>query len=158
MVRWAAALVAGVAALAWLAGPAEAFDGRTCDSIYGVGNVERVLQFKIDTGFVGKVDFGDHLHLFGAPQGTAVVCFQEARGVAVVGRAFGDSSEDIAVKVEITYFRNNTVVSAVTSDSNSLHMPYNMFVRHILPGQFSKVRIRLFNGTQVVHTKTVTRF
>ena len=73
MVRSVTAMVAVVGSLVCLAGPAEAFDSGTCNSIFGADNVRRTTAFKIDTGTVGKVDFGDHLHLGGAPQGTAVV-------------------------------------------------------------------------------------
>jgi len=78
MVRSVTAMVAVVGSLVCLAGPAEAFDSGTCNSLFGADNVRRAVPFKIDTGTVGKVDFGDHLHLWGAPQGTAVVCSNKA--------------------------------------------------------------------------------
>ena len=69
IVRSVTAMVAAVGSLVCLAGPAEAFDKGTCDSIFGADNVRFAVAFKIDTGAVGKVDFGDHLHLWGAPPG-----------------------------------------------------------------------------------------
>src|SRR3972149_8707504 len=110
MVRSVTAMVAAVGWLVCLAGPAEAFDSGTCNSLFGADNVRGATAFKIDTGTVGKVDFGDHLHLWGAPQGTAVVCWALSGAVAVGGGLFTDTQgEIINAEARITYFRGDVV-------------------------------------------------
>ena len=156
MVRSVAAMVAVVGALVCLVGPAEAFDRGTCDSLFGADNVRGATPFKIDTGTDGKVDFGDHLHLWGAPQGTAVVCFQKAGAVAVVGRLFIDSPDEaIFAKAEITYFKGD-VVGATSQHNVQGSGTANTLVNvRKSGGFFTKVRLRLFRNQTLVQTKTI---
>ena len=92
--------IVALAGLAWLVGlavPAQAYDNNDCTNVYGQNGVFDFDTLRIDTGTNGMVDFGDHPHWFGAPQGTAVVCFSknssEGRGKAFVkGQLFADSA------------------------------------------------------------------
>ena len=160
MARSVTAMVAAVGSLVCLAGPAEAFDSGTCNSVFGADNVRRAVTFKIDTGTVGKVDFGDHLHLWGAPQGTAVVCWQKAGSVAVKGRLFTDTQNDeiIFAQAEITYFKGD-VVGATSQHSVTGNGTANTLVNTLKSGgaDFTKIRLRLFRNNTLVQTKIITR-
>jgi hypothetical protein len=153
-------MVAAVGSLVCLAGPAEAFDSGTCNSLFGADNVLRATTFKIDTGTVGKVDFGDHLHLFGAPQGTAVVCSNKAGAVAVRGYLFTDTQGGIIfAEARITYFTGpgRDVVGATSQHQLSGNYAASALVNVRKSGQvFTRVRIRLFRGGTLVHTKDIT--
>ena len=160
MVRSVTAMVAAVGSLVCLAGPAEAFDGGTCNSKFGADNVSRVATFKIDTGTIGKVDFGDHLHLGGAPQGTAVVCWQNAGAVAVVGYLFVDTQGNEVirdVRAEITYFKGD-VVGATSQHSFTGGGNTSKLVNEVKSGGvFTRVRLRLFRNETVVRTERFNR-
>jgi hypothetical protein len=165
MVRSVTAMVAAVGSLVCLAGPAEAFDSGTCNNIFGPDNVDRVHTFKIDTGTVGKVDFGDHLHLWGAPQGTAVVCFQNAGAVAVKGYLYADTPaassfggvEYIFAKAKITYFSGD-VVRATSEHSFSGGGAASKLVNELKSGvRFTRVRLKLFRNETVVQTQNFNR-
>jgi hypothetical protein len=148
MVRSVTATLAAVVSLTGLAGPAEAFDSNTCNTTFGPGNVRSVRQFTMDTGTLGKVDFGDHLHLFGAPQGTAVVCWHKDGPVAVRGYVFADSSEHIVFSWRIRYFRRDAVVATDNGGSflgaNAAAAPVN---RTRTNAGITKIRIELLRGT-----------
>jgi len=157
MVRSVTAMVAAVGSLVCLAGPAEAFDSGTCNSLFGAANVVSACTFKIDTGAVGKVDFGDHLHLWGAPQGTAVVCFALSGAVAVKGYLYADSSDPTWVQAEITYFRGD-VVGATSQHQVTGNNAASTLVNTLKSGGvFTRVRLRLFRQNTRVHTKALTR-
>jgi hypothetical protein len=76
--RWRAAALAPTALVLALVGPivgvtvaaAPAGATPTCG-----GTHDDVDTVRVDTGSTGKVDFGGDPHLFGAPQGSAVVCW-----------------------------------------------------------------------------------
>jgi len=159
MVRSVTAMVAAVGSLVCLAGPAEAFDSGTCNSLFGADNVRSAVAFKIDTGAVGKVDFGDHLHLGGAPQGTAVVCSSKARAVAVRGYLFTDTpdGEIINVEARITYYRGD-VVGATSQHQFSGNYAASKLVNVLKSGGggFTKIRLRLFRNQTLVHTKNIS--
>jgi hypothetical protein len=106
--RSAAALAVAVGALIGGAGTAQAYDGNTCEQHFNPWST-KVEQFTIETGTVGKVDFGDILHLGGAPQGSAVVCWEDGYNAEpdrarVVGRVFADSWSTVEVKARVTFF------------------------------------------------------
>jgi hypothetical protein len=150
-------MVAAVGSLVYLAGPTEAFDSGTCNNLFGAANVVRTTPFKIDTGTVGKVDFGDHLHLWGAPQGTAVVCWAMSGAVAVVGRLYADSPDPLWVQAEITYFRGD-VVGATSRHQVTGNNAASTLVNELKSGGvFNKVRLRLFRQNTPVQTRTMTR-
>jgi hypothetical protein len=158
MVRSVAAMVAAVGSLVCLAGPADAFDSGTCNNLFGANNVRFAVAFKIDTGAVGKVDFGDHLHLWGAPQGTAVVCSNKARDVAVVGRLFIDTQNDenIFALAKITYFKGD-VVGATSEHNVQGNGTANTLVNTLKSGGgFTKIRLRLYRNSVLVHTKDIS--
>lgn len=91
-IRTAAAALTAATALMALTGSAEAYDGSTCQSFFPSG-VNGVKTFKIETGDEG-VDFGDVLHLFGTPQGTAVACrsFVAPSRIHIRGVLFSDGA------------------------------------------------------------------
>jgi hypothetical protein len=153
-------MVAAVGSLVCLAGPAEAFDSGTCNSLFGADNVRGAVAFKIDTGTAGKVDFGDHLHLWGAPQGTAVVCFQKAGAVAVKGYLFADTQNNeviLDVRAEITYFKEGGVVGATSQHSFSGSGAASKLVNERKSGGFfTKIRLRLLRNGTLVQTKTIS--
>lgn len=159
MVRSVTAMVAAVGSLVCLASPAKAFDSGTCNSLFGADNVVRTTAFKIDTGTVGKVDFGDHLHLWGAPQGTAVVCWARSGAVAVRGYLFTDTQNAVIINAQakLTYFRGD-VVGATSQHSLWGSGAASTFVNVLKSGGvFTKVRLELFRNTVRVHTKDMTR-
>ena len=151
-------MVAAVGSLVCLAGPAEAFDSGTCNSVFGADNVRGATTFKIDTGTVGKVDFGDHLHLWGAPQGTAVVCFQNAGAVAVKGRLFTDTpnGEIIFVEARITYFRGDVVGATSQHQVSGNYAASTLVDTRKSGGFFTRIRLRLFRNQTLVHTKNIS--
>ena len=59
-------------------------------------NVARVEFFNVNGG---GADFGDELHLFGAPLGTAVVCFATSGRIAVKGKLYADGSSGAVAKI-----------------------------------------------------------
>ena len=160
MVRSVSAIVAVVGSLVCIAGPAEAFDKGTCNSKFGADNVHRVHTFKIDTGTGGKVDFGDHLHLGGAPQGTAVVCFQNAGAVAVVGYLFADTQNNeviLDIRAVITYFQGDVVgATSQHSFSGSGNASKLVNVRKS-GGVFTRIRLQLFRNGTLVQTEPFSR-
>jgi hypothetical protein len=163
MVRSVTAMVAAVGSLVCLAGPAEAFDSGTCNSLFGADNVRGASPFKIDTGTDGKVDFGDHLHLWGAPQGTAVVCFQNAGAVAVKGYLYADPGDagvvNLNVRAEITYFKGDVVGAASQHDISSFTgtgLRFKLVNTLKSGGFFTKIRLRLFRNGTLVREKTIS--
>jgi hypothetical protein len=150
MVRSITTALAAVALLTCLVGPAEAFDGGTCNSIFGAGNIGTVRQFTIDTGSLGKVDFGDHLHLFGEPRGTAVVCWHKTGPVAVRGYVFADSLTDITWGAKVTYFTSGGVVVGSPRDFFFVGGAYadaGLVSDTRTDAGITKVRITLLRGT-----------
>lgn len=84
-----AAVAVAVGVLVVPAAPARAYDQGTCNDQFGAANVESVDTIRVDTGS-RRVDFGDHPHWGGAPQGTAVVCWHRNGGAMVFGQVFVD--------------------------------------------------------------------
>jgi hypothetical protein len=94
---------------------AQAYDGGTCPGEFR----DVVRQFKVDGG---DVDFGDDLHLGGAPQGTAVACWdgnvQNANAARVIlrgklyldYRTIGDST--VCASAVIKFLNANGTVRA----------------------------------------------
>ncbi len=60
------------------------------------GTVSNVVTFRM-TGI--GVDVGDHLHVNGRPQGTAIVVWRKKGRVAVAGHLFADSPQPTKVRV-----------------------------------------------------------
>jgi hypothetical protein len=151
-------MVAAVGWLVCLAGPVEAFDSGTCNNILGAANVVRTTTFKIDTGPAGKVDFGDHLHLWGAPQGTAVVCWARSGAIAVKGYLFTDTEYTIIrVEARITYYRGD-VVGATSQHPLTGNLTADTLVNQLKSdGVFTKIRLQLYRGSTLAYTKTITR-
>jgi hypothetical protein len=157
MVRSVTGVVAAVASLVCLTGAADAFDAGTCNNLFGAGNVVSACTFKIDTGAVGIADFGDHPHWFGAPRGTAIVCFAMSGAVAVVGRLYADSPNPTWVQAQITYFRGN-VVGATSQHQVTGNNAGSVLVNELKSGGvFDRVRLRLFRQNTPVHTTALSR-
>jgi hypothetical protein len=152
----AVAVTAG--SLVSLAGPAQAYDRGTCDQKFGVGNWADEDTFKVDTGEVGQVDFGDNLHLFGQPQGTAVVCFATDGAVSLTGRLFADSGLTVInVEAKVTYFRG-TVAASTSSHELITSMAGSKVVNQVRTGgNFTKVRIRLYSVGELRHTVNILK-
>jgi hypothetical protein len=157
-----------VAALlsASIAREARAYDRNTCNDIFAFANVTSVDAFAIDGG---AADFGDELHLFGAPHGTAVVCWAIDGRAAVQGRVYADDShEAVEAIVKIRFQRTNGNVTNITTRTVQGHggFPANKEVKKVSPvGNFNRVRIQLFTFrstalgpvTRLVATKTLNR-
>lgn len=89
---------------------ASAYDGNSCSSKTTVYDVDR---FRFDGG---PIDFGDELHLNGAPQGDAVTCWQQGRGtVQLRGKMFLDPGKGFKGCVRIVLRFYNTAGANVTS-------------------------------------------
>ena len=149
MIRTATAALATAAALiATTAGTAQAYDGGTCNSIYGAQNVDFAQQFTIETGTTGNFDFGDDLHLFGEPRGTAVVCSTHDGRVRVIGKGFQDGAVLVNPQVRVQFMGNNGI-PAIT-----LFRGLNVNVERT--GNFASVRVTLFNGGAAIPGSTET--
>jgi hypothetical protein len=122
MVRLLSAMVMAAGSLVSLADPAQAYDFGDCAYLFGAANVFRADQFYIDTGWGGLVDFGDDPHLFGGPQGRAVVCWSIDGRVAIRGRVYADydnpHGENIEATAQITFFdargARGTIICGIT--------------------------------------------
>lgn len=142
IVRSVAAAAAAAAALACLAGPAQAYDRGTCEAESGTSTIVDDDRVSINGG---KVDFGDILHLGGAPAGTAVVCWKADGGVRVRGRLFADSNTTlITAQVEVAAIRTSGTVSTMAFDFNGLYAQNRVVDFGWSSGTFDHVRIRLF--------------
>jgi hypothetical protein len=157
MVRLVAAMAATVGSLALLAGPAQAYDRGNCDRAFGAANVVDVDYIRKDNG---TVDFGDILHLGGAPQGNAVVCWTAMGGVAVIGRVFADThNTGMVATATINYYENG---DPGTPQYHSVSSPGYIVAdkkigEYIPSGAYNRVRIRLGstdpNQTAIVFNK-----
>jgi hypothetical protein len=142
IVRSVAATAAAAAALACLAGPAQAYDRGTCEAESGAAMIVDDDRLSVNGG---KVDFGDILHLGGAPAGTAVVCWRADGGVRVVGRLFADSNSTlITAQVEIEAFRTSGTVSKMAFDFKGLYAQNRVLDFGFNSGTFDSIRVRLF--------------
>lgn len=140
-------IVIAVAALSSLAaaGPAAAYDSRTCDQKFGAGNVQDVDPIRMDTGSAGGIDLGDGLHWDGAPLGNAVVCWATLGRAAIVGRVYADIHWPSSVsggmwaewrRTATGYAVDDTVVDVEGSNAHS--EPVDDVVRDV-----NRVRIEL---------------
>jgi hypothetical protein len=148
MIRTATAALAAAALITTTAGTAQAYDGNTCNSIYGAQNVDVVDQFTIETGTSGNFDFGDDLHLFGEPRGTAVVCSTHDGRVRLIGKGFPDGAVLVNPQVRVQFMGNNGV-AAIT-------LWRGLTVNVERTGNFASVRVTLFNGGAAVPGSTET--
>lgn len=92
-------------------------------------------------------DFGDHPHLFGAPQGQAVVCWSTNGRIGVKGVLFADDfREPVEAIVRIRFRRSTGAWTGVTTQRVSGNGGVVAFrpVTVVSPrGQFDRVQIRL---------------
>ena len=96
----AAALAAAITLAPFQATSALAYDRGSCPATERIGHdlVQRSA---------GSVDFGDDAHLFGAPQGTAVVCWYTGRSkVIVIGKLYNDGLNG-TVRTVMDFFLTN---------------------------------------------------
>ena len=136
-------VVATTGALVSLAGPAQAYDSRTCFAALPIA-VSDIDQFKMKTGIV---DFGDGWHLGGSPVGDAVVCWGGGAGdVSITGKLYADSPTAINAGVDVRYFRTdgsyNTSQRHIFLGSNG----ESSGISFTMPGAAAvdRVRIRLW--------------
>lgn len=151
--RSVAAMVATVGSLACLAGPAQAYDRGSCEQKLGAANVEEVDTIGVN---VGKVDFGDHLHLSGTPLGDAVVCWGENGNVAIVGRLFADSSTWTLAKARITVFTAGGSASTPRDYSIQGRWAQSTVISEVLgmhPGPVTRVQIQLYSDGVLRYTR-----
>lgn len=141
-------------------------DRSDCDRRFGAANIARVEPFRINGG---EVDFGDLLHLGGAPQGDAVVCWLNDGRVAVMGKLFSDNFQDPqTATVEVRFRRSNGEVTnprTRTVASQGFIVTWEDIEVVSPEGDFQEVRIRLRQGlptdlgpvSRVVATRTFRR-
>lgn len=128
-------------------------DRKTCEQRFGATNVLRVRRFNINTR---HVDFGDHPHLVGAPQGMAVVCWLRDGRIAVKGFLFADNIRHPYVgMIEIRFQDTNGQwtrvwkMSLANYDLAGLIPPTVVWkeIEKVSPhGKFNLVRIRLMEA------------
>jgi hypothetical protein len=149
------AALGGILFLLAGAAPASAFDQQDCYRQLGRTNVVSIQSFSIEAG---DADFGDELHLFGAPQGDAVVCWSGDGRVAVIGKIYAVNlclplreCEPVEAIVEISLQRFNRQTRSFTTVSSTRRSVLSQgglasaTVRRTSPnGQFDRVRIQLF--------------
>jgi hypothetical protein len=148
-IRTAAAALAAAAFIGTTAGPAQAYDRGTCNGIYGAQNVDVAAQFTIETGTAGNFDFGDDLHLFGEPRGTAVVCSTHDGRVRLIGKGFPDNGVTLVNPQVRVQFMGNNGVPAIT-------LLRGLTVNVERQGNFASVRVTLLNGGQPIPGSTRT--
>jgi hypothetical protein len=148
MIRTATAALAAAALIATPAGTAQAYDGGTCNSIYGAQNVDVAQQFTIETGTTGNFDFGDDLHLFGEPRGTAVVCSTHDGRVRLIGKGFQDGAVLVNPQVRVQFMGNNGVPAITLFRGLTVNVERT--------GNFASVRVTLFNGGGAIPGSTKT--
>ena len=141
-----------------LTGVTQAYDRFHCAQIFGNdANVASVVQFSMDGG---GADFGDEPHWFGAPVGTAVVCFATSGRIAVKGRLYADRSQRaiVAIRFRRTNGTFSTVQRTVDTLPNQGLASAEIAVASPV-GQFNRVRIRLFTRdfTTGVTARVATR-
>lgn len=122
-------------------------DRNDANVMFGSANVEKVESFKINGG---DVDFGDHLHLGGSPQGNAIIVWSIDGRAAVRGVLFSDNFRDPqTATIEIRFRRatgrfTNVTRRSVTSQGGPMNSFYVKLVEKVSPaGQFNEVEIRL---------------
>jgi len=122
-------------------------DRNDANMMFGSANVEKVESFKISGG---DVDFGDHLHLGGSPQGNAIIVWSIDGRAAVRGVLFSDNFKDPqTATIEIRFRRTNGQLTnvtrrSVTSQGGPMNSFYTKLVEKVSPrGQFDLVEIRL---------------
>jgi hypothetical protein len=148
MSRWVrpiTALAFAAGSIAAFAGAAHAFEPANCNDL-SAATVSGFNVFKVDAG---KADFGDFIHLFGAPQGNAVICWFSNGRVGVEGYVFADSlsGDPLVATAEIRFQRANGHVTSVINIGIGTNMPLvtSQLVKALSPqGNFNRIRIRLF--------------
>jgi hypothetical protein len=148
MSRWMrpiTALAFAAGSIATFAVTAQAFEPGNCNDLSS-GAVSGFNVFKVDAG---KADFGDLIHLFGAPQGDAVICWFSSGKVGVEGRVFADSlsGEPLVATAEIRFQRPNGHVTSVINIGIGTNISWvgSQLVKALSPhGNFNRIRIRLF--------------
>jgi hypothetical protein len=148
-IRTATVALAAAGLIGTTAGTAQAYDRGTCNSIYGAQNVDVAAQFTIETGTTGNFDFGDDLHLFGEPRGTAVVCSTHDGRVRLIGKGFPDNGVTLVNPQVRVQFMGNNGVPAIT-------LFRGLTVNVERTGTFASVRVTLFNAGQAIPGSTRT--
>ena len=150
------AMIVAAGSVAALAGPAQAYDRNTCNEQLGVANVASVDTVRHDSGQAGEVDFGDGLHLGGAPQGDAVVCWAKSGRAVVVGRLYADPADGHAkVSAQINYINNAGVLNYAPSwEITGTWALAEREIKNASPAEkyVNRVRIRLFNDDGLIST------
>jgi hypothetical protein len=160
--RTTAILVAFATALIALsvAGTAQAFNTDDCRQMYPLS-----LGSFVASGFdsvnieAGKVDFGDHAHLFGTPSGNAIICWSSDGRVGMKGVVFSDPGVFHAERQYVTariwfrdanagLWRSQGSFSTVLSNSLQSKSVGGLDGLRSDAGNFTRVRIRLSLTTE----------
>lgn len=124
---------------------AAAMDRGDCERLFAAANVQRVVQFSIDRQ---GADFGDELHLGGAPLGKAVICWSIDGRIAVRGRLYAHDRDFAEASIRISFRRTNGQFTNPTTNSVLTQgglFPANRIVERVSPvGRFNRVRLQLF--------------
>jgi hypothetical protein len=119
-------------------------DHNDANSIFGSANIEKMKSFKMQEG---EVDFGDELHLFGSPQGNAIIVWSIDGRVAVRGRLYSDTgfNEAQSAIIEIRFRRTNGTFTKPTKRTlTSQGLLQKKLVEKVSPiGSFNQVEIKL---------------
>lgn len=125
-------------------------DSSDANAIFGSANIEKLKSFKIEGG---EVDFGDELHLFGSPQGNAIIVWSIDGRVAVRGRLYSDTgiNEGQSAIIEIRFRRTNgTFTNPTVRTLTSQGLLQKKIIEKVSPmGSFNQVQIKL---KKFVHT------
>ena len=136
------AIVAG--SIFTVAGTARAFGPGNCSDLSSRA-VDAFNTFKVDGG---GADFGDELHMFGAPQGDAIICWFSGGRVGIEGKLFADSlsGEPLVATAEIRYTRANgqITVRRFAIGTNISWVASGLVKDLSPPGNFNSLRVRLF--------------
>jgi hypothetical protein len=123
-------------------------DQNDCNNLFGAANIQKVETFTINTD---NADFGDELHLFGAPQGTAVVCWLNNGRVSVIGKLYSDAREPHISRIEVVFRRTNGQFTDIRRSSVATQgLPVGPVPQHDIQinspnGNFDRVGIRLIS-------------
>ena len=117
------------------------------NEIFGSANIEKLRFFKISAG---DVDFGDHIHIAGTPQGSAIIVWSIDGRVAVKGLLFSDNFRDPQTATIKIRFRRTTggftawTNRSVASQGGPMTPFYIKLVEKVSPvGTFDQVQVRL---------------
>ena len=145
------AVIAAIAAVVLLAPQAGAYGTQVCVDLFAQANVAKAEKFRV---LASSADFGDDPHLFGDPQGTAIVCWSTDGRVGIKGRLFSDGGigGDAETAARITFFRANGPSTTLNVSSSGTGVNSRLVYTATPAGSWNRVRIRLYSvEIQLLH-------